>query len=473
VHTSASRPAGSGTPAARRIRGRRAHNGPVDSAADPQAARQQLLTPEGRALVESLTPYDAATAMTLLSRARGDPRWAAHPEVVAAAATQARLRTRAMTRFPGPARWWTPDGLEQATRPVVAARHAERFVRAGVESVADLGCGVGSDALAMARAGLPVLAVDLDPDALWALSATAADHGLAIPTRSGDVRTMPGAWNDLAPPPGLGCFVDPARRRGGSRTSAPELWSPPWSWVRALARRVPATGAKVAPGIDHADLPPGTQAEWISVGGDLLEAGVWWGPLRQGGARRVATVLSPGSPAGSPDAGNRSAGTLDDLDGIPEPPIGAVSGWLVEPDPAVIRAGLVSVLAARLDGHLLDPRIAYIACDRPPRPGSLGSTFAVVEQVPFGRKHLRAHLRSRGFGDVIIKKRGINVVPEELRAALRLTGDGPTATLVLTRTDAGPLALLVERTSTGSGPQPEEAAAPGREEPAEQPGPPR
>jgi hypothetical protein len=442
-------------------------NAQVDASA---SAREALLTREGRALVESLMPYDRATAMATLSRARSDPRWVDHPEVVAAAATQARLRTRAMTRFPGAARWWTPDGLEQATRPVVASRHAERFVRAGVQTVADLGCGAGSDALAIAAAGFPILAVDLDPDALWALSATAADLGRAITTRRGDVRTMRGPWNDHDPPAGLGCFVDPARRAGGSRAMGPEAWSPPWSWVRALARRVPATGAKVAPGIDHAALPADTQAEWISVDGDLLEAGVWWGPLRAGGASRVATVIS--SAGGSAGTG-WSTDTLDDVGGIPQPPVGTVRDWLVEPDPAVIRAGLVSVLAARLDGRVLDPRIAYIACERPPRPGLLGATFAVVEEVPFGRKSLRAHLRAQGFGDVIIKKRGINVVPEELRSALRLTGDGPVATLILTRTDAGPLALRVERASIRSGPKPEGLAAAGGKEPAEQPGPPR
>jgi hypothetical protein len=442
----------------------------VDSTAEPAlaSARQQLLTPEGRALVDALTPYDPTTAMAMLSRARCDPRWADHPEVVAAAATQARLRTRAMTRFPGAPRWWTPDGLEQATRPVVASRHAERFLRAGVESVADLGCGAGSDALAMARAGLAVLAVDVDPDALWALSATAADLAVAITTRRGDVRTMQGPWNDHDPPAGLGCFVDPARRVGGRRAMGPEAWSPPWSWVRALAQRVPATGAKVAPGIDHAALPADTQAEWISVDGDLLEAGVWWGPLRTGAAGRIATVMSSGGRTGD----QWSADTLDDVGGIPEPSVGPVRGWLVEPDPAVIRAGLVSVLAAHLEGHLLDPRIAYITCERPPRPGSLGATFAVVEEVPFGRKSLRAHLRAQGFGDVIIKKRGINVVPEDLRAALRLNGDGPVATLILTRTDAGPLALRVERTPIRSGPQPQGSAATGLEEPPEQPGPP-
>ncbi len=442
------------------------------SAPTDLAALAALVTPAGRALVESLMPYDPATAMATLTRARTDPRWAQRPEVVAAAATQARLRTRAAGRFPGPPRWWTADGLEQATRPVVAARHAGRYLRAGVEVVADLGCGAGSDSLAMAAAGLRVLAVDVDPEALWALSATAADLGLEVAASRGDLRTSPGPWNDASPPAGLGCFVDPARRSGGRRTLTPESWSPPWSWVRSLALRVPATGAKVAPGIEHAALPAGTQTEWISVGGDLVEAGVWWGPLREGSATRLATVL-PGSGHPGSSADPSAGEALDDIAGIPEPPIGPVSAWLVEPDPAVIRAGLVSVLAARISGHLLDPRIAYIACDTPPRPGLLGTAFSVLDEVPFGRKSMRAWLRARGYGDVIVKKRGINVVPEQLRAALRLDGAGPTATLLLTRTDAGPLALLVERARAGSGAEPEEADAVPGEEPTEQPWPPR
>ena len=197
---------------------------------DPSASAAQvvdaLLTPAGRALVAALTPYDPARALALVESARRDPRWADAPEVVSAAATQARLRTRAADRFPGPPRWWTPEGLEQATRPAVAARHAERFRAAGILEVIDLGSGAGSDAVAMAQAGLRVLAVDRDPAALWALAATAADRGLPIEVLAGDVTTMPGAWQG----PGtvakaVGCFVDPARRGGGARRMSPEVLS--------------------------------------------------------------------------------------------------------------------------------------------------------------------------------------------------------------------------------------------------------
>ncbi len=423
-----------------------------------------------------MTPYDPGSAMARMDSARADPHWSGAPGVVSAAATQARLRTRATARFPGPSRWWTPDGLEQATRPVVAARHAQRFVEAGVGRVADLGCGVGSDALALAAAGMQVLAVDRDPEVLWALSATAGDLGLPMTTACGDVRTMSGPWNETPPkdvPGDYGCFVDPARRTGSGRTRAPESWSPPWSWVRSLAGRVPATGAKVAPGIDHAAVPAEAQVEWISVGGDLVEAGVWWGPLRRGSAHRQATVLTGHDPEPGALTDTGRATVLDDTDGVPEPQVGPVLGWLVEPDPAVIRAGLVSVLAGRIAGHLLDPRIAYIVADARPEPGALGTTFMVIDELPFARKALRAELRARGYADVVVKKRGVNVVPEQLRAALRLRGSGPTALLILTRTDAGPLALLAERadpaSGTGRGPgrssSPEGEEAPGESRP--------
>ena len=495
----------------------------------------QLTTPHGRALVEELTPFDEATALATLAAVRRDPKWADQPQVVAAAATQARLRTRAAARFPGPARWWTADGLEQATRPVVAARHAKRFRAAGIGEVADLGCGAGSDALAMAAAGIEVLAVDRDPAALWALRETAADLGLSIRTELGDVTVLDRWWNAQVPAgrgcpggagaggaeaggieagragadgteagraeagrtgaagteaglagAGRGCFVDPARRAasGGTRGRRlrPADWSPPWSWVLDLANRVPATGAKVAPGIDHLLLPPDAQTEWTSVDGDLVEAAVWWGPLRTDASRRVATVLRHGTPthpttrpttthptSAHPTSAHpttrptatqptttRPATThlttthptatqLDDSDGVPRPAVGPVGRWLVEPDPAVIRAGLVSVLAERMSGRLLDPRIAYVTADHRPADSPLGDRFEVLDEVPFARKTMRAWLRSRGFGDVVIKKRGVAVVPEELRAALHLGGSGPTATLVLTRTDAGPRALLVRR----------------------------
>ncbi len=416
---------------------------------DPLDTLAALRGPLGRALVEHLTPWDPQRALVAVEAARRDPRWRDHPGLVSAAATQAQLRTRATARFPGPPRWWTPDGLEQATRPVVAARRAARLVASGVTAVVDLGAGAGSDALACAAAGLDVLAVDLDATALAVLAASAEELGLAVTTLRADVTDPEQPWNRGPLAPGTAVFVDPARRRAGRRVLTPQAWSPSWAWVCGLAARSPAAAAKAAPGIDRALIPPDAQAQWVSVGGELVEAAVWWGDLRQGAGHRQATVLRPTADADSglgadPDA-DPAVHQLDDAAGVPPPSVGPPGDWLVEPDPSVLRAGLVTVLAGELGARQLHPQIAYLCGDGTAPTTALGTSWIVRDEVPFGRKPLRAWLRRAGFADVVIKKRGVDLVPEELRRDLRLTGPGATATLILTRTPRGPLALRVER----------------------------
>lgn len=383
-----------------------------------------LLSRRGQELLELLAdhpPEDDLAVATRL-RAGGDD-----PALVAAVLTQVRLRQRGRQRFGADAdrMLWTPTGLEQATRSSVAQHRAARFAAHGTRRIADLCCGVGGDLLAFAEAGLEVLAVDRDPVTAEVARANAGVLGLgrAVEVRCADVTAL-----DLRAEGCDAAFVDPARRSGGRRTFDPEGYSPPYGFVASLAAQVPATAAKVAPGIPHALLPPGAETEWVSDAGDVLEACLWHGPLATPQVTRRATLL----PAGV---------TLTD-EGMTPAPVGPVGRWLVEPDGAVIRAGLVAAVAALVSGRLLDPAIAYLTSDVEPAT-PYGRTFEVVDEVPFARKRMRAALRARGFGDVVVKKRGVAVVPEELRHDLRLSGGGPTATLVLTRVGDRPLALLV------------------------------
>ena len=122
--------------------------------------------------------------------------------------------------------------------------------------------------------------------------------------------------------------------------------------------------------------------------------------------------------------------TDDDDPGAGVRPVGA---FLYEPDGAVIRAGLVTAVAAGVDGGLLDPKIAYVTGDESFRtPFARG--YRVLERLPYREKPLKAALRERGIGTLTIKKRGVSVSPDELRQRLGLRGDR-TATLVMTRVD--------------------------------------
>jgi SAM-dependent methyltransferase len=392
----------------------------------PVAAFRSLLTPEGQAVLDRVSPYDEQRALGTAQTLRAE---GVDPALTSAALTQARLRARARDRLgPNAERmFFTATGLEQATRASVAARHAERY--AGLATgedpellVADLCCGLGSDLLALARAGPRVLGVERDP--LTAAFAAANVDALGLTDRAavrvGDVTE--------APLDGVGAvFVDPARRDSHGRAQAPHRWSPPFSFVTEVAISVPATGAKLAPGVPHDVLPAGTEAEWVSDGGDLVECALWFGPLATDVARR-ATLLPSGATL-TGDGGRRAEA-------------GPVGRYLLEPDPAVIRAGLVAELADQVDGRLVDPTIAYLSTEHRPRT-VFGSAYEVTDVLPFGVKRLRTLLRQRGVGRVTVKKRGTAVTPEQLRPALRLRGDAE-ATVVLTRVAGEQSVLIVE-----------------------------
>ena len=386
------------------------------------------MTPE---LLASLRTPDGVNALVAAAEvADGDPLAAASalrsrgvaPDLAAAALTQTELRRRAAAKFgPGAARmFFTRAGLEQATRAIVADRRAARLAAAGVRTMADLGCGLGSDALAAARAGIFVYAVEADPvtAALAAANASAAGLDHLITVECADATAVPVGRYDAV-------FADPARRRAGrGRVFDPRAYSPPWDFVAGLAGRVPRTVLKLAPGIDHELLPPGAEGEWVSVGGDLVEAAFWCGPLAS--VPRRATLLPGG--AGLVGSGMRKA------------PVGAVGAFLYDPDPAVVRSHLVAEFAATIGGRLADPEIAYVYTDEPVAT-PYGRQLEITEVLPFSLKRLRALLRERGVGRLEIRKRGSALEPEQLRRDLRLAGPA-AASLVLTRVAGAPTVLV-------------------------------
>ena len=345
---------------------------------------------------------------------------------VAAALTQVELRRRAEPKFGELAErmYFTREGLEQATRLPVARHRAGRLKAAATESLIDLGCGIGGDLVASAASGITTAGVDLDPVRVAVAEANLAALGLPGAVAVADATTVDTGPFDVA-------YADPARRSSRGRTFSPDGWTPPWSFVEELLMR-PAC-VKVAPGIPHELVPDGVEAEWVSDHGEVKEACLWSGRLRT--TERRATVIGQGGLATITDEDAPSLGET----GAGVRPVG---DFLYEPDGAVIRAGLVTAVAAGVEGGLLDEHIAYVVSDRSFRtPFARG--YRVVEELPYREKQLKAALRERGVGTLTIKKRGVSVSPDGLRQRLALHGD-VTATLVLTRVAGHGTALLVE-----------------------------
>jgi hypothetical protein len=367
-----------------------------------------LLTPSGRAALEAAGPLAEGDELSAASALRR--RF--EPEVAAAALTQARLRVRAREKFGDRAAgmYFTRAGLEQATRPVVAARRAARLLAGGVSGVADLGCGIGSDLFFLSGTG-----IESDPQ-------TALCAGLNVPSATviqADVRDFDLSTVDAA-------FCDPARRTGSRRVFDPADYSPPWDWVLNLVSAVPRTVLKLAPGIDQEILPDGCELELVSVDGEVVEAAAWCGPLAA--VPRRATVIRR-------DVAHELTGT-----GLSPAPVGRPTEYVYDPDGAVVRSHLVSSLAEIVDGVVADPTIAYVWSDRAIKT-PFARCFAVDEVMPFSLKRLRSALRARGIGRLEILKRGSPLAPETLRPQLKLSGDA-SASLLLTRVASAPVAVI-------------------------------
>ncbi len=334
--------------------------------------------------------------------------------------TTLRLRRRAAAKFPrsAGAMLFTEAGLQQASHPLVR-RYRAGLIESG--KVLDVCCGIGGDSLAFAAAGKQVLGLDIDPVRVAIARHNAEAVGLGAAFQVAD------AARPL--PTGFGCmFFDPGRRdRQGRRIHHVEHYQPPLSLVRSW--RSDEIFVKLSPAVDPRQLTGyGGQLEFVSAKGQLTEALLW---LHQPSAPPRATLLTDS------DVHLLTGGEPVRVE------IATPRAWLFEPDPSVLRAGLVQQLAQELDAAMLDETIAYLTLDaRAATPW--GRYWKILDWMPFQLKRLRRYLIERGVGRVTVKKRGFAMTPGELLARLRLRDGDEARVLVMTRCRGKPIAIVCE-----------------------------
>lgn len=374
-----------------------------------------LTAPAGQALLAELADQDIeAHLVTIVAHLRQT-----YPaDQVNAALTQAKLRRKALAKFGDQARmmFFTDDALQQASDPLIRAYRAGQV--SGL-SVVDLCCSIGADALAFGTTNPDVLGVDIDPSRIAIARHNAAALGLDhVRFVVDDVLTMP-------PPPADVIFFDPARRDAhGRRIHDVRRYIPPLDTIL----RYPADQhlVKLSPAVDFDQtqhIP--SRLAFISVGGDLKEA-----VMHVGESGRTAIYLDQTQTLEWHHDGDE-----------PDARIAPPRRYLIEPDPAIIRAGLVRQLAETLGGTLIDETIAYITADEAPASAWVRS-WEIIDWMPFNLKALRACLKARDVGTVTVKKRGSPITPEELTAKLKLKGS-QRATVALTRLEGKPVVLIL------------------------------
>ncbi|MFN8530085.1 MAG: methyltransferase domain-containing protein [Anaerolineae bacterium] len=385
-----------------------------------------LTSAPGEALLERLRMEELSDAnlLALSTRLRRDYT----PEEARAALELARLREKAVEKFGADAQqmFFTRDALEQASDPLV-----RRWKRsASGLSVIDLCCGIGSDSLAFARTASDVMGIDLDPVRVEMARLNAAALNNSAHFETGDARTF------QPDEPNAVIFYDPARRDDeGNRLHHVERYEPPLSLIRQWdAFRI---FVKLSPGVQIDQVREyGGYVEFISVKGDLKEALLSVFPRAKGaGEQTVQAALLT-------DDAVYHWGHADEP---PELRLSEPDAWLIEPDPALIRAGLVTDAAQAWGGAQLDDTIAYITAAAPPET-PWARSWRILDWMPFSIKRLRDHLREQGVSTITVKKRGTVVTPEVLMAQLKLKPNfgSESRTIVLTRCKGEQIALICE-----------------------------
>jgi hypothetical protein len=321
------------------------------------------------------------------------------------------LRRRAaakLSELPGGRGWlFTDDALQQASAALVALHRAERLAGTVVH---DVTCSIGTELAALHGSAARVIGSDIDTVRL-----AMARHNLGDTVDLCRADALRPITRDAV------VLADPARRSGGRRRFDPQAYQPGLDQLIEVYRGRDSV-MKCAPGIDFGALTRlgfHGEIEVTSLRGSVREACLWSAGLAQPGVRRRASMLDHGEQV-----------TDADPDDCPVRPAGR---WIVDPDGAVVRAGLVRHFAARHGLWQLDPNIAYLSGDQLPA-GLRG--FEVLQQLAFDERRLRQALAVLDCGAVEILLRGVEVDPDALRRRLALRGSR-SLTVIITRIGSG------------------------------------
>lgn len=339
------------------------------------------------------------------------------------------LRKRAREKFVrADEMFFTPLGLAQATDETLARYKASRF--SANETIADLCCGIGGDLMALGNCR-NCTGVDRDPIAAHLARVNACVNGrtkVTVECRAvtADALAACDAWH-----------IDPDRRPQGRRTVRTELFEPPWEVVETLLSRCGSAAVKLAPATTLAvDVAGRCEREWIESFGECRQQVAWFGRLARHVDKCAATVIdTPKGPAtveGNPDE--------------PAPVASSVGRYVYEPCAAVRAARLTGALCEQIEIEALASGPAYLTSDEGVSH-PLITGFEVLEALPFDLRRLKDALRRHGIGLLEVKKRGVDVDPDNVRRQLTCD-DGEPGVVLITPVEGKAMAIVARRTES-------------------------
>lgn len=348
------------------------------------------------------------------------------PELVRSAFRLLEVREKAEDLLPeASSLWLTKTGLEQSTPMSVAKRKAERFP--AEVSVMDLCSGLGIDTNALLQRGA-VHSVDIDPAMVmrneWNNRIWSPDLAVeSLQQSTIDVTTL-----DLS---GKYVHVDPDRRSGLPRpTKRLEKYQPDLAWMQQLIATAEGGAIKLGPASNFMQKFPNTEIELVSLNGECKEATVWFGALSSSNSFR-ATLL----PSGETITGDPLSAYC--------PPCDEPQNYIFDPDPAVVRSGLLDHVGEMHSLCRLDSADEYLTGQEIPDTGFV-TAFRVEVVLPNNPRELKRYLAKNPSRDYQLKCRHLKVNASELQRKLP-RGDGPIRVVIFLRVNGKARIVVCER----------------------------
>jgi len=292
---------------------------------------------------------------------------------------------------------YTEKGAQQASSKMLAQYHSEKFQQ--FSTIADLCCGNGIDLLHLAAGKTKVFAVDLDENTLKTAKYNSSEFSNIefILVKSEDINEAVDA-----------IFIDPDRRTDSIRTVRVDDMSPALSDILQLRSKTPNIAIKLSPATDYSflKLVDAHTFEFISEEGVLKEILLCFGDIATKKVTRKAILL--------PD-GIHLSNTNSSI------PVVGIHEFVFEPDPAVIRAGLVQELGAEIGYSLIDKHLALLT-GKQTVFNNFGTTYKTITSFSYDLKMLHKYCRQQQIGELVIKTRGFPITVEKFRHKLKLKG---------------------------------------------------
>lgn len=345
------------------------------------------------------------------------------PDLVRAAVTLCELRRKATSKFSlGERMWLDRRGLEQSTPESVARHKAIRFAEIS-DPVLDFCSGIGSDAIAMAGTGIRVECFDLSAVACLRAELNAGVYGVRdrISFHQSDVRNVDIHHRYV--------HVDPDRRQGQRRASRIEDYEPPLEFLQELTQRARGGAIKLSPASNFGGKFTNCEIELISLDGECKEATVWFGDLATEYDWR-ATILPGGY-------------TLSANPHEYYPHVTKLQEYIYDPDPAIVRSGLLDALVDQFGFSRIDDAEEYLTSSTLIESPATAA-FEVLANLANNPREIRKYFREHPVGEVEIKCRHVPVNADQLRKKLPLAGEGRT-TLFIAREGGRTRAIIARR----------------------------